>query len=159
MCGGGRTARTRRSEPSAARTRRLSLAQRELAPVRCATLAELHFELVGQRSTGEYDDVWFAGSFDMPNDNPASFVSYSTHDAATCWSSTCVCVEIQMTTTKEIWSRLRNRRYTRGDEESASQPAAETHGARPQTAGETPGGSLERRRHRALHCTPCLLAP
>ena len=35
---------TRRTEPSAARTRRLSLAQRELAPVHsCATLAELHF--------------------------------------------------------------------------------------------------------------------
>ena len=46
------------------------------------------FELVGLRSTGEYDDVWFAGAFDMPNGDPASFVSYSNQIAATCWSFT-----------------------------------------------------------------------
>ena len=46
------------------------------------------FELVGLRSTGEYKDVWFAGSFDMPNGGPASFVSYSNQIAATCWNFT-----------------------------------------------------------------------
>ena len=56
----------------------------------------------------------------MPNDDPASFVSYSNQFAAT-WSSTCVCVEIQIATTKEIRSPLRNRRYTRGEMKLKSQ--------------------------------------
>lgn len=107
------------------------------------------FELVGLRSTGEYDDVWFAGSFDIPNDDPASFVSYSNQRDSNSDDKR----NTEPTQEPAV--------HERGDEveESVSHPAAETHGARPQTAGETPGGSLERRRHRALHCTPCLLAP
>ena len=63
-----RTARTRartprRTEPSAARTRRLSLAQRELAPVHsCATLAELLGALGVRSSTSRPGPLHFSNT-------------------------------------------------------------------------------------------------